>query len=123
MRVLIIMVCEAGHLNPMFPVARQLKERGHEVVFAFENENVDLIRANNFKAVHLPIVLAMNGGFRSIQSQDDKLNKTIERILGWIKNISFVLERERLRVFNEVISSFNPDIILLDSSLTTNYLL
>ena len=111
MKVLINMLPEAGHLNPTFPLARALTERGHDVVYTslldLEKSVVD--RGFGFKALHADYV--PRGRLAEIEQLDTESDREME----WNRIRSCILaDYFDGRDLKCAVREIDPDIILAD---------
>jgi UDP:flavonoid glycosyltransferase YjiC (YdhE family) len=68
MKILIHMLPELGHLNPTFPLARMLAERGHEVCYTAVLDLAPLIEARGFACVPIHADILPRGALTAMEA-------------------------------------------------------
>src|SRR4051794_27370648 len=81
MRILFHVLPEPGHLNPTFPLARRLAERGHEIIYTSVLDLQSTIEARGFRCISLHRDIVPRGRLAEI----DQLWTEEERTRAWIQ--------------------------------------
>lgn len=121
-RILIVMVNEMGHLLPSFQIAKILQASGYSVVYGIQGDKIELIETMGFEYLLMPVYL-FNTKNESYVSLIDSFNRLIEGLFNRISNYEVRFTEEQLSLFEDVIAKVNPHLVLLDSFLTSNYIL
>lgn len=116
------MVNEMGHLLPSFQIGKILKDCGYRVMYGIQLDKVPLIESMGFDYKIMPVFL-----FSAAHSVNDTIgeafDKIIEKFFNRITNHEVRFTEEQVNLFANAIQSVNPVLMLLDSFLTSNYLL
>jgi zeaxanthin glucosyltransferase len=116
MKILMVIPSAFGHLNPSFFIAKILSKAGHQVVYLTTPDAINTIKANGFNYISSPIVLF--NGETPFNSNTGFWERCARRLTGYESKFT----RSNGELFIEAVNTFKPDIILLDSIITYNYL-
>ncbi len=113
MKILFTVIPAAGHLNPTIPIARALKEQGHEVLYATGNQKVPLL-----KQLSIPVKAILEGKADTIE----QVYEPIKEHLNSYNPYSILVEINYLLDFmlaivvelEQLAENWQPDIIVAD---------
>jgi zeaxanthin glucosyltransferase len=110
-RILFHMLPEIGHLNPTFPLARILADRGHEVLYTSIIDLQRVIEARGFACVPIHAEILPQGAFTALQENPDDQ----DREHGWDHARDRVCAEyyEGGRLEN-ILRTVNPDLLIAD---------
>lgn len=115
--VLFVMVNSIGHLNPSFALAKKLSSNTHaKVIFLSPLDTVEIIQSNGFEYVSCSTII-----FKGVTPYTDDTGFW-SRLASVLSNQGLKFAKENGDIFSETVAEINPDIVLLDSMLSYNFL-
>jgi UDP:flavonoid glycosyltransferase YjiC (YdhE family) len=105
------MLPELGHLNPSFPLARDLKERGHEVIYTSILPELDrVIEARGFRCAPL----YTDAGSRGDAGDFAPLSWTFEAAQKFLRVMVRRMDDLLAGAVEERVAAIHPSIVLVD---------
>ena len=111
MKILFHMLPELGHLNPTFPLARTLADRGHEVLYTALVDLQPVIEARGFRSVPIHQELLPRGAFTVIE--ENPFAEERERAWGRIRD-RVQAEYTAGTALEQLLRAINPDLLIAD---------
>jgi zeaxanthin glucosyltransferase len=108
-----------GHINPCFPLATILRQRGHEITFAtaaYFNEYVRRAGYSHYPLKSVPFGL----GFESWVNAEAR--KRLLYLASLRDRFSDRLYHERERELSTLLNDVRPDVILIDATQATDFI-
>ncbi len=99
-----------GHVGRTIPVARELKRRGAEVMFSTYLEAVEFVRRQGFPVVKSPAISLVSDSTGRIDLKATVLSRGVSTLTTLARQIKAEME---------YIKSFEPDVVVSDSRLST----
>lgn len=102
-----------GHLSPTIPVAKELQRRGNEIAYASGHIFEDLLRGEGFLSYSLGAKLEL----KELEKFYPKLGKLkgTKRQIYTFKEIIIPSTPDIVRELQDIISEFQPDVMVVDS--------
>lgn len=118
-KILIAVAQYKGHLNPTFRLAQALKIKGYRVIYVCEDTiMMQYIREQGFETV-----VGVNFLFPDFDYGKKGLEGFVERFSSKLTGINIKMAKERLALFEKMLQTVQPDLLLLDAFMSYNYML
>lgn len=119
--ILFIIPSAKGHLHPCFGLARILQKSGYNVLFALPQIFQNYVLKHEFQCVTLDsLPFAGNGEKRSDEIRSEYRVQYIDSL---IDRFYEKLLKSRVKEINTIVSKIKPDIILLDSFQSSDFVI
>lgn len=111
MKILVHMLPEAGHLNPTYPLARMLADRGHEVVYSTVHDLVASVEARGFACVVMHAEILPPGALDGIENalHDEERDRAWGRVRDRVHEE--YLDGARIE---DLLRTVAPDLVIAD---------
>ncbi len=118
-KILIAVAQYKGHLSPTFRLAQALKTKSYQVVYACE----DVIMMQYIREQGFETVVGINFLFPDFDYGKKGFEGFIERFTSKLTGINTKMAKERLVLFEKMLQTVQPDLLLLDAFMSYNYML
>lgn len=113
MKILFTVIPAAGHLNPTIPIARALKEQGHEILYATGNQKVPLL-----KQLDIPVKAILEGKADTIEQVYAPIKEHLNSYNPYsiLVEINYILDFMLAAVveLEQLSKNWQPDVIVAD---------